>query len=207
MRQFILSLIVGALALTGAPAETASGGGGMPSIPYGQVFKDFQFPYFQNGELKFTLAAREARGVTLNRAETLDLKIQIYENGKPTTTIVSPKADLYAADHKIRTRNTVQVNHNDMVATAQSCDFDAVTKKYVLRGNVKVTLRNFTPFSAPAGKGPTPPPANIAPNTVTTSPPLSRIPKPMKDTGSLLETPGAYASTNRAPDSPPPANP
>ena len=53
-----------------------------PLVPVGQTFKQFEFPIYQEGKLKATLDATEARGITLNRAETTDLKIQVYDSGQ-----------------------------------------------------------------------------------------------------------------------------
>ena len=84
-----------------------------------------------------------------------------------------------------------------MTATAQSCDFDLKTKKYLLRTNVKVVLKHFdvstTTKTTPAIPNATP--ANI---------PTSALPKPRPEPeGSMLDSPGAYSSvTNSAPVSP-----
>ena len=54
----------------------------------------------------------------------------------------------------MRTKNTVRVERSDMVATSQTCDFDMITKKYIMRNNVKVVLKNFdagSSLSAPGG--------------------------------------------------------
>ena len=92
------------------------------------------------------------RVFTVNRAETTDLKIDLYTNGKVTTTILSPKADLYVAERVMRTKNTVQVERADLEATAQACDFDLINKKYILRQNVHVLLKNFDVGAVAKGK-------------------------------------------------------
>jgi lipopolysaccharide export system protein LptC len=198
MRLLILS-VAGGLVLAGVAWAQSSGsdsgsssGSGVSQLPVGQVYKDFQFPYYENGVLKFTMTADDAKGITISRAETTNLKIDLYENGKVTTTITSPKADLYVADRKLRTHNTVLISRADLDATAQFCDFDLVAKQYTLRNNVKVTLKNFD-----AGKG-TPTPAAAAAGP----PPLQPAPVPPESTERdemLLNTPGAYSSTNAPP--------
>jgi hypothetical protein len=177
---------------------------GVTELPVGQIYRDFQFPRYEGGQLKFTLAATEAKGITINRAETTDLKIDLYDSGKVTTTITSPKADIYMADRKMRTKNTVRIERADLEATSQICDFDLVTKQYLLRTNVKVTLKNFDASSGLGGK-----PAGAQGATVPTTPPRAAVPPAPSGTaasadgsGSMLEMPGAFSSTNAAPASP-----
>jgi hypothetical protein len=170
---------------------------GVTELPVGQIYRDFQFPRYEGGQLKFTLAATEAKGITINRAETTDLKIDLYDSGKVTTTITSPKADIYMADRKMRTKNTVRIERADLEATSQICDFDLVTKQYLLRTNVKVTLKNFDTSSGLGGK-----PAGAQGATVPTTPPRAAVPPAPSGTaasadgsGSMLEMPGAFSST------------
>jgi len=188
MRPLILS-VAGGLVLAGmAWAQSSGNNTGVSQLPVGQVYKDFQFPYYENGILKFTLTADDAKGITVNRAETTNLKIDIYENGKVTTTITSPKADLYVADRKMRTHNTVLITRADLDATAQFCDFDLAERQYTLRNNVKVTLKNFD-----AGKSA--PKAGVASGPAPL-PPAPIPPEPADDGAMLLQTPGALSSTN-----------
>jgi hypothetical protein len=190
MRPLLLSLAT-CIVVTGAVwAQTTGGTGNMPQLPVGQTFKQFEFPLWQNGVLKSTLYATEATGITLNRAEATDLKIQVYDNGKVTTTITSPKADLYVNEQKMRTNKTVLIVRADMDASSQECDFDLKTKKYLLRTNVKVVLKHFDLSTTPA-KGAMPAPGPISP-------------QPAQTNGSILDSPGAVSDTNSAPA--PPAN-
>jgi lipopolysaccharide export system protein LptC len=195
MRLLILS-VAGGLVLAGAAwaqssSSSSGNNSGLSQLPVDQVYKDFQFPYYENGVLKFTMTADEAKGKTVNRAETTNLKIDLYENGKVTTTITSPKADLYVADRKLRTHNTVLISRADLDATAQFCDFDLVTKQYTLRNNVKVTLKNFD-----AGKSAPKPGTASGPVPL---PPAPIPPEPVDDSETLLQSPGAISSTNSPP--------
>jgi hypothetical protein len=149
----LLSATACILVLGAVRAQNTGDSGGTPQLPVGQTFKQFEFPvYDKNEKLLYTGYAAEATGVTLNRAEAKDVKIEIYDNGAVTTTVTSPKADLYVNDRIMRTKNTVQIERADMTATSQDCEFDLKTKKYVLRTNVKVLLKHFdlsmTPSSA-----------------------------------------------------------
>ncbi len=208
MRLFLFSAGVAcALVFSAAQAQTPPGNSGnIPQIPFGQTYKDFQFPLYQNGQLSAMLSAISAKGLTLNRAEATDLKIELYTQGKVTTTITSPKADLLIADHKMRTKNTVEIDRADMVATAQTCDFDLTNKKYLLRENVKVVLKNFdagvmpkntaAPKTKPMATFPSPAPAPTPTPADDASMPLN----PRASSGeSLLDFPGASAGTNAAP--------
>src|SRR5271154_5544059 len=143
MRPLFLSVAACVLVLGAAWAQNTGDSGNGPQLPVGQTFKQFQFPIYQSGVLKATLSATEATGITLNRADAKDLRIEIYDNGAVTTTITSPDADLYVSEQKMRTKNTVQIERADMTATSQDCDFDLKTKKYLLRTNVKVLLKHF----------------------------------------------------------------
>jgi hypothetical protein len=167
----------------------------MLQLPVGQTFKQFEFPVYQEGKLKATLTATEATGITLNRAETTDLKIDVYDNGAVTTTITSPKADLYVNEQKMRTKNTVLIERADMEATSQDCDFDLKSKKYVLRTNVKVTLKHFDVSSA-SGNGTAPAPTPAAQPADASPAPSPVSPAPVRSSDSLLTSPGSYADTN-----------
>ncbi len=150
--------------------------------------------------------AIEARGITLNRAEATNLKIEVYDNGAITTTITSPKADLYVNEQKMRTKNTVLIERSDMEATSQDCDFDVKSKKYLLRNHVRVLLKHFdismnpataasSKPGAPGSKTSAPVPA---PETAPTSTPAP-VPAPARNDDSLLTSPGSYSDTNSAP--------
>jgi hypothetical protein len=208
MRPLILS-VAGWLALAtlgGAQQQPGGSSGGVSQLPVGQIYKDFQFPYYENGMLKFTLTATEAKGITVNRAETTDVKIDLYDGGKVTTTITSPKADLYVADRKMRTHDTVKIERADLTATAQLCDFDLAAKQYTLRNNVRVVLKNFdTGKSIPGANPAAPAPAA---QSVSTAPPAPASAdstpgeSPSQKVDALLESPGMFSSTNAPPSSP-----
>jgi hypothetical protein len=170
----------------------------MPQLPVGQTNKQFEYPDYEDGKLKATFYASEATGITLNRAEATDVKIEIYDNGAVTTTVTSPKADLYVNERKMRTKNTVRIERADMTATSQTGDFDQKTKKYVLRTNVKVILKHFDLGLTPAN-GAAPPPAS--PHAPARAPTVTGPvpPQASRSNESLLDSPGSYADTNSAP--------
>jgi lipopolysaccharide export system protein LptC len=198
MRLLILSVASWFVAAGAAvlAQSSSSGGPDVTQLPVGQIYKAFQYPYWEAGQLKYTLSATEAKGITINRAETTDVKIDIYTAGKVTTTITSPKADIYVADRKMRTHNTVKIDRADLTATSQFCDFDLLAKQYTLRDHVKVTLLHFdmnraAPAHATGVMGVPPTPAR-APLPATT-------PSSTGSSDSMLESPGAFSSTNNAP--------
>jgi len=180
------------------------GGGPTQQVPVGQTFKNFEFPFYEDGKLKWTAAATQATGITQNRAEAMEIKIQVYDNDAVSMTITSPQADIYVAERKMRSSHTVLIDRSDMVATAQSCDFDLATKKYLLRTNVKVTLKNFDPGSSlnPSGSSPTAtaPTSPTSPSPAPTSG-TSMTPRPIPASDSLPESPGT-AAHNSAPIAP-----
>jgi len=193
------------LASAALAQNTGNSGGNTQSLPVGQPFKQFTFPvYGPDGQLHYSFFAVTATGVTINRAEADDLTIDVYENGQKTTTITSPKADLYVTERKMRTTNTVRIERSDMEATSQDCDFSATTKIYFLRTNVKVLLKHFDIGASSRGPGstaPTPPP-----------PPAAALPAPASSTStptddSILSSPGAYSEKSDKNSAPlPPAN-
>ena len=204
MRPFVLSLFTCFLVLSAAWAQTTSGNGNTPQIPYGQSYKNFEFPFYEAGQLKWILSATQATGVSLNRAEVTDMKIDVYDNGKVTTTITSPKADLYSTDRRMRTKNTVRIERSDLEATSQRCDFDLISKQYHMQDNVRVVLKNF---DATSGLGPTSKKASTSPGTPMPAPQTTLgpgpVPSPSHGNDSLLDSPGAYSnSTNVGPISP-----
>lgn len=199
MRLLTLSM-AGALVAVVAAARAQSSAPSSPSdvtqLPVGQVYKDFEYPYWESGQLKFTLSATEAKGITINRAETSNVKIDLYTNGKVTTTITSPNADIYVADKKMRTHHTVRIERADVVATAQFCDFDLAEKQYTLRDHVKVILLHFDTKGAAPGQT-----SGAAMGVPPTAAPSSApVPPSSGGADSLLESPGSYSSeTNKAP--------
>ncbi len=183
--------------LSAAWAQNAPDVGPTQTVPVGQTFKNFEFPFYENGKLKWTATASQATGITQNRAEALDIKIKVYDENKDTVTmtITSPDADIYVSERKMRSSHTVDIIRSDMEATAQTCDFDMAAKKYILRTNVKVTLKNFD-----AGTGA---PGASAANGLKTAPvpaPAPMAPRTFPNTDSLLESPGTM--TNNAPMTP-----
>ena len=200
MRLLILSLGCAVTLAGAARAQTdSSENSSRMELPVGQIYKHFQFPQWQDGKLKFTLSAEQAKGRTLNRAEMTDLKIDLYDDGKVTTTITSPKADIYVDDRKMRTDNTVQIERPDLEATAKICEFDLISKQYLLRTNVRVVLKHFDaglPGKGTSGK-PVPGQA-ISTGLPKAAMPSEPHPVPARD-DSLLDSPGAYSNTNSTP--------
>lgn len=175
MRSLLLSIGTCILILDAAWAQNSGVGANTPQLPVGQTFKNFEFPIYQNGILSYKFIAATATGTTLNRAAVTDLKIEVYDHGAVTATITSPNADLYVAEQKMRTKDTVKVEDADRVATAQTCDFDMTTKKYLLRTNVKVILKHFdlTMSPTPGGNAPTSAPTNTPSSLTIPMPPSS----------------------------------
>jgi len=208
MRPLILSIGICICVLGAAWAQTSNDVAPTQQVPVGQTFKNFEFPFYEDGKLKWTATATQATGITQNRAVAMDVKIKLYDNDTPTTTITSPQADIYVNERKMRSSHTVQIERSDMEATAQNCDFDLGSKKYILRTNVKVTLKNFDPGtslnpSAGTGSSASSSPAGTkTPNASAPSTTTSMTPRSLLNSNSLPESPGTASSTNSAPISP-----
>jgi hypothetical protein len=188
-----------------APAQNAADSTrNAPTLPVGQTFRQFEFPVYQDGQLKYTLYATEATGITLNRAETTDLKIDVYDNGAKTTTITSPKADLYVAEQKMRTKNTVLIERDDMEASSQDCDFNVKAKRFVMRTQVRVLLKHFDVGKGTGSTAATPGPAPTPLPGPALAPAPGKAATPGPTDESILPSPGAYSDTNTAPMAPSP---
>jgi hypothetical protein len=205
--------MAGVLVCAAASAQTSPGSHDtMPQIPFGQTYKDFQFPVYQKGQLAYTFTAVSATGITINRADATEVKIDVYTDNKVTTTITSPRADIYVADRKMRSKNTVKIERADLEATSQVCDFDLLTRKFLLRQNVRVVLKNFdvgagskTPPAVQTSAGATPdttpsPTAAPAPAAGADSvdEPMIPTPGPSHNGDSLIDVPGAASATTNA---------
>jgi lipopolysaccharide export system protein LptC len=201
MRLLTLSVagVLVAAVAAAARAQSTSSSSDVTELPVGQIYTDPSYPFFDaTGQLKFTLTAKKAKGITVNHAEMTDLKIDLYTNGKPTTTITSPDADIYVADKKMRTRHTVKITRADSISTSQFCNFDLAAKQYTLRDHVKVVLLHFDMKTAAPGQSGGP--MGVAP-AAASGLPLHAAPSstPAAGNDSLLESPGSYSSTNNAP--------
>jgi hypothetical protein len=188
--------------LSVAWAQSSNDAGPSQTVPVGQTFKNFEFPFYENGKLKWTATASQATGITQNRAEAFDIKIKIYDDDTVSTTITSPQADIYVNERKMRSSHTVQIERSDMEATAQTCDFDMGSKKYVLRNNVKVTLKNFDPgqsLNAAPGTPAGSPQDNAKPEQSSTPSTSPMTPRALLNNDSLPESPGSASTTNLAP--------
>ena len=67
MRFLVLSTGVCVLFLGTAWAQT-TGKSEAAQLPIGQTNKNFWYPIYQNGQLKYTLESSQATGITQNRA-------------------------------------------------------------------------------------------------------------------------------------------
>jgi len=201
MRPLVLSIGFLACALGVVYAQNAGGSGITQQVPVGQTFKNFEFPFYEDGKLKWTATATQATGITQNRAEAMNIKIKVYDNDAVSMTVTSPQADIYVNERKMRSSHTVEIDRNDMTATSQSCDFDLVNKKYLLRTNVKVVLKNFDPGATPGASGITPAVSTPAPAASSPVSGTSMTPRPIPASDTLPESPGT-APRNSAPIAP-----
>lgn len=171
------------------PAPSKSPTGGMTQ---GQVTKGFTLPQYQDGKPTAMISGEEARVISVNRTEITGLKVDLYEDGKVTTTITSPKSDYWTADNKMRTRFGVQISRADMVITAQTMEWEVKEQRGVLRQNVKVVLNSLdlaAPAASPSPNATTPittPAPGTEPLTTTTESSPLQLQQPSSPTPAIL---------------------
>jgi hypothetical protein len=124
--------------------------------PIGTVIKGFSLPQLDaNGKPTSFINGDEARVISVNRTEIINMKIELYEGNEIATVITSPKCDLWRALDRLRTRDGVVIKRKDMEFSAQTMDWEYKAQRGILRDNVKVVLSNFSldqpaiPVSAP----------------------------------------------------------
>lgn len=200
----ILLVAAGLLAVasvaTAQTTQTNSTPANQPKPPAnlntGQVTKGFTLPQYQNGKLTAMINGAEARTISVNRTEIIDLKVDLYEADTVSTTITSPKSDYWTADNKMRTRFGVVITRADMVISAQTMEWEIKEQRGVLRQDVKVVL-NSLDLTKPAE---TPSPQATAPMN---APIVSPTAAPLTDTPSLMLQPGTTASDSSPLTTPP----
>ncbi len=179
---------------------------GASAEPVGQVIKGFTMPQLDpQGNLTCNIIGDEARVVSVNRTQIVNMRIDLYDGPDISTTITSPQCDLWKGIDKLRTRSTVKINRPSMVITAQTMDWNYVEKRGVLRENVKVVLTNFnlgkpqTPAGATA--------ANAPSRTTASNSPAPAIVTPVtSSTATLPDMPTSSAEPSSVPVSSQPQN-
>ncbi|WP_018291947.1 hypothetical protein [Verrucomicrobium sp. 3C] len=122
------------------------------SIPLGSVVKEFRLPQRNaQGGLDGVITGREAHAISVNRTEIIDMKIELYDQGKIGTTILSPRCDLWKLQDRLSTQSGAVVERPDLRLTSQTMDWEVGEHRGVFRQNVRVVL-----FHLPLGKPPSP---------------------------------------------------
>ncbi|QSR85147.1 hypothetical protein [Methylacidimicrobium sp. B4] len=111
------------------------------SIPLGSVVKEFRLPQRNSqGELDGVITGREARAISVNRTEIIDMKIDLYDQGKVGTTILSPRCDLWKLENRLSTQSGAVIERPDLRLTSQIMDWEVGEHRGVFRQNVRVVL-------------------------------------------------------------------
>lgn len=120
------------------------------SIPLGSVVKEFRLPQRNSqGQLDGIITGREARAISVNRTEILDMKIDLYDQGKVSTTILSPRCDLWKLEGRLSTQSGAVIERPDLRLTSQIMDWEVGGHRGVFRQNVRVVLYHL-PLAKPA---------------------------------------------------------
>ncbi|WP_246189675.1 hypothetical protein [Methylacidimicrobium cyclopophantes] len=121
------------------------------SIPLGSVVKEFRLPQRNpQGELEGVITGREARAISVNRTEILEMKIELYDQGKVGTTILSPRCDFWKLEDRLSTQSGAVVERPDLRLTSQIMDWEVGAHRGVFRQNVRVVLYHL-PLADPGG--------------------------------------------------------
>jgi len=139
----------------------------MSSMPLGSVVKGFVMPQRNAaGDLVANVTGAQANVVSLNRTQITGLKVEMYEDGKVSTTITAPACDYWTLEKRISGHDGVLVEKADVRITAAAIDWDFKTQTAVLHRDVRVVLPKFTvgapipasakPAAAPAAAEPLP---------------------------------------------------
>ncbi|VVM07886.1 hypothetical protein [Methylacidimicrobium tartarophylax] len=122
------------------------------SIPLGSVVKEFRLPQRNTqGALDGMITGREAHAISVNRTEILDMKIELYDQGKISTTILSPRCDLWKLEDRLSTQSGAVVERPDLRLTSQIMDWEVREHRGVFRQNVRVVLYHL-PLAKPSSQ-------------------------------------------------------
>lgn len=122
------------------------------AIPLGSVVKEFRLPQRNaQGGLDGVISGREARAISVNRTEIMDMKIELYDQGKIGTTILSPRCDLWKLEDRLSTQSGAVVERPDLRLTSQIMDWEVGAHRGVFRQNVRVILFHL-PLGKPTGQ-------------------------------------------------------
>jgi hypothetical protein len=158
--RFLSGVLLAAVFFVGVSSLSAQQQ--MSSMPLGSVVKGFVMPQRNAaGDLVANITGAQANVVSLNRTQITGLKVEMYEDGKVSTTITAPACDYWTLEKRISGHDGVLVEKADVRITAAAIDWDFKTQTAVLHRNVRVVLPQFT-VGAPTAK-PAPAPAAPAP--------------------------------------------
>ncbi|MDD2677221.1 MAG: hypothetical protein PHP75_07125 [Methylacidiphilaceae bacterium] len=122
------------------------------SIPLGSVVKEFRLPQRNTqGGLDGVITGREAHAISVNRTEIIDMKIELYDQGKIGTTILSPRCDLWKLEDRLSTQSGAVVERPDLRLTSQIMDWEVAEHRGVFRQNVRVVLFHL-PLAKPSSR-------------------------------------------------------
>ncbi|KIE58379.1 hypothetical protein A946_07800 [Methylacidiphilum kamchatkense Kam1] len=119
-----------------------------PSLPLGAVIKNFILPQRNaEGKLQATIHGEEAVAVSVNRIEIRKMKIELFDNDRVTTTILSPRCDFWKLDNRLSTKNGAEIERKDLKLTSNIMDWEIDNRKGIFRENVRMVL-----YKLPLGK-------------------------------------------------------
>jgi hypothetical protein len=158
LRALALLLLGTAVLRAQSPSAPAPTGGPRPpqqvnAMPLGSVIKDFVMPQRNAaGDLTANVTGAEANVVSLNRTLITGLKVELYDDGKVTTTITAPTCDYWTVEKRLSGHDGVLIEKPEARITAAAVDWDFKSQVAILHRNVRVVLPKFAVGAPPAAK-------------------------------------------------------
>jgi hypothetical protein len=154
MKRFSFTLLFSALGALYLLAQS--------STPVGTVIKGFTLPQrSEKGDPIANISGDQARVVTLNRTEITNLRVELFDDGKPSTFITSSQCDLWRQENRLTTKSGVEIKREGMILEAGSMDWLYKERRGVMRNGVKVVLNNFQLGAKPGTVAPAEPAGSL----------------------------------------------
>jgi hypothetical protein len=146
-QRWLLSLLLGIWGCVLAWSQEAG-----TDVPLGSVIKNFYLPQRDEaGRLLVALRGKEAKVVSVNRTEIVDLAVELYEEGQPAARILAPRCDLWNLESRLTGQSGIRVERKDLQILSKAIEWDLKNRRGVLHGGVRVVLYGLPLGLTPKG--------------------------------------------------------